>query len=190
MPLSQLITEYGKVGLVALILGSGLIQISPIKINPWSWLFNKITSFFNKDLKERLTKISEDSEKEFDIINSNMKKLEDSLLKITSNFDYTKAQLDGLKERIDTIETTTKNIIDSSELAKVEEARKNILVFDSEIRRKVKFTQEYWNETLRFIDIYEDYCDSHPHYSNTKAVSAIANVKRTYDQCLQNNDFL
>lgn len=190
MTVSQLLAEYGKVGLIALILSGGLIQISPLKINPWSWLFNKITGIFNRDLKEKINILSQNSEKEFDKINSSIEKLEETLSKISCNFNSTKEALGVLTNRIDELENTSNNIIQADEMNKAEDARRNVLIFDSEIRRGQMFTQEYWTEMLRYIDIYEDYCESHPRYSNTKAVSSIENVKNTYIDCLKNNNFI
>ena len=40
------------------------------------------------------------------------------------------------------------------------------------------------------IDKYEDYCDSHPGYKNSKAVAAISISKELYAERLKKNDFL
>ena len=47
----------------------------------------------------------------------------------------------------------------------------------------------YYIEILDVIDKYEKYCDSHKDYENNRAVHAIANVERCYDDRLKNNDF-
>ena len=50
-------------------------------------------------------------------------------------------------------------------------------------------TREDYIEILDVIDKYEKYCDSHKDYENNRAVHAIANVERCYDDRLKNNDF-
>lgn len=43
--------------------GSTLIQISPIKINPWSWLAKKIGEAVNKPLMDKIEKVEEKMDK-------------------------------------------------------------------------------------------------------------------------------
>ena len=44
-------------------------------------------------------------------------------------------------------------------------------------------------EVLTHIDAYEQFCTDHPNYPNSRAVIAIANIKRVYEKRLQKNDF-
>lgn len=44
-------------GLIAI---SGLIQISPIKLNPWSWIFKKIGRAVNEELINKVDKLEKD----------------------------------------------------------------------------------------------------------------------------------
>ena len=43
---------------------------------------------------------------------------------------------------------------------------------------------------LADIDFYERYCRDHEDYRNNRAVHAIANISRVYDERLQKHDFL
>lgn len=52
-----------------------------------------------------------------------------------------------------------------------------------------RHTREDYIEILDVIDKYEKYCDSHKDYENNRAVHAIANIERCYDDRLKNNDF-
>jgi hypothetical protein len=40
------------------------------------------------------------------------------------------------------------------------------------------------------VDYYERYCKTHQNYENSKAVSAIKNVKQTWEKCKAENSFL
>ena len=50
----QFVGAHWQQGLLYLILFSGIIQISPIKINPWSWIAKKIGKALNGELVKKL----------------------------------------------------------------------------------------------------------------------------------------
>ena len=54
MTILDLIQAYWKEGLLYLFLGAGIIQISPIKISPFSWLARKIGNALNADVIKQL----------------------------------------------------------------------------------------------------------------------------------------
>ena len=68
--------------------------------------------------------------------------------------------------------------------------RRRVLDFNTEILRGNKHTEEDFVEVMLIIDRYEAYCRNHPDYRNNRAVHAIANISRVYDDRLKNNDFL
>lgn len=45
-------------------------------------------------------------------------------------------------------------------------------------------------EVLADIDFYERYCETHKEYKNNRAIRAIANISRVYDERLIKHDFL
>lgn len=47
-------------GLVALLTSSVVVQIAPIKLNPWTWLARKVGKAINGDVREKLDEISND----------------------------------------------------------------------------------------------------------------------------------
>jgi len=53
-----------------------------------------------------------------------------------------------------------------------------------------KHTEEDFNEILYSIDCYEKYCTEHPEYQNNRAVHAIKNIERVYDEHMEKHDFL
>lgn len=81
-------------------------------------------------------------------------------------------------------------VLDSLEEEKANTRRYRILRFDDEIRHKVKHTEEHFNQIMEDVDSYEQYCRTHPKYENCKAVSAIRNIKQTWEKCRNENSFL
>lgn len=108
-------------------------------------------------------------------------KLANKLEKKFSVGDLSK-KLDSLEKKLDSLEKKT-------DLNKAEDKRACVLRFNGEIKRGIHHDEEEFNECLGAIDYYEDYCRQHPDYPNSKAVMAIANVKRVYEKAYQKNDF-
>ena len=71
-----------------------------------------------------------------------------------------------------------------------DEHRARILRFNNELLRDIPHTKEEFIDVLADIDFYERYCETHKDYKNNRAVYAIANISRVYDERLQKHDFL
>ena len=71
-----------------------------------------------------------------------------------------------------------------------DEARRNILAFDDELRRKVDHSEESYNQVLADIKFYRRYCREHEDYENDKATSAITHVRETYQEVKNANKFI
>lgn len=56
--------------------------------------------------------------------------------------------------------------------------------------RNIPHTREEFIEILAEIDGYEKFCKENPDYPNSRAVHAVANISRVYDERLQKHDFL
>ena len=127
-----------------------LIQIAPIKINPWSWIAQRLGRAFNADVLNELDELKKEQE-------GTRSKLEDH------------------------IKTDAEN--------RADERRANILRFNNELVREIPHTREEFLEILTDIDVYERFCRDHPDYKNNRAVHAIANIGRVYDERLKKHDF-
>ena len=121
-----------------------IVQIAPVKINPWSALANAIGRAFNADVLKELDSVKKD---------------------LTANVK-----------------------VDDERNA--DEHRARILRFNNELLRDIPHTKEEFIDVLADIDVYERYCDTHKDYKNNRAVHAIANISRVYDDRLQKHDFL
>ena len=152
------IKDYALNILAVLATFSIVIEVSPIKINPWSKLAENIGKAFNKPALDKITSV------------------EQQLKKTNEKLAETNEKLDGHMA--------------NDELQKAEDARAAALRFNNELLRNIPHTREEFFEVLQKIDIYEDFCDRHKDYENNRAVHAIANINRVYDERLAKHDFL
>lgn len=72
----------------------------------------------------------------------------------------------------------------------IDRARSRMLRFSDEIIMGVDHSKEHFDEILKDIDNYEQYCDDHPDYENNRAVLAIQTIKEEYTYCLKHHKFL
>lgn len=147
MNLQTILLSGGGV-LVALL---SIVEISPIKINPWSsfvkWLGRAINA------------------------------------SVIQGLDEVKATQAETRKRLETH-------ISTDEKREADHCRARILRFNNELLREIPHTKEEFIEVLKDIDEYERYCREHEDYANGRAVHAIANIGRVYDERLQKHDFL
>ena len=80
--------------------------------------------------------------------------------------------------------------IKTDEKREADSCRTRILRFNNELIREIPHTKEEFVEILKDIDDYERYCREHTDYANGRAVHAIANIGRVYDERLEKHDFL
>lgn len=128
-----------------------LIQIAPIKVNPWSAAAKAIGRLINADVLKELAEVRATQAK-------------------------TQSRLDE-HIRVDDERDADRH-------------RESILQFNNELLRELPHTREDFIEVLAKIDAYEKYCAEHPEYPNSRAVHAIANIGRVYDDRLKKHDFL
>ena len=100
-----------------------------------------------------------------------------------------KFSVSELSKKIDSLEGKIDSLEKKTDLNKAESKRTSILRFNGEIKRGIHHDEEEFNDCLGAIDYYEDYCRQHQDYPNSKAVMAIANVKRVYEKAYTENDF-
>lgn len=69
-------------------------------------------------------------------------------------------------------------------------ARRRILRFADEIRRKERHSEEYFNNILEDIKFYQNFCDNNPGFRNDKATMSIEIIEECWKKCIKDNDFL
>lgn len=141
------------------------VQIVPIKINPWTAIFNYFSA--PTRMANELKSVKEDI--------SNIKIDADKLAGITQKVEVLNTQISDLNAKI----------LDESEQRKqdrAEDARRDILKFGDDIARGQHLSYEHYTEILRLIDVYEAYCDAHPQFKNSTCVLTIKGIKQAYQQ--------
>ena len=68
--------------------------------------------------------------------------------------------------------------------------RSRILHFGDETIHGVRHTKEHFEQILRDITSYEQYCEEHPHFENNTTVLTSQRIKDIYEECLKTADFL
>lgn len=147
---------------IALLAAASLVQISPIKVNPWSWLW--------RQLGKLLSRCGE----------AVGKALNGEVI----------AELSGIKDRLTELEQHDQRQDKDRGEDKALDARRRILQFADEIRRKVRHSEEHFNNAFDDIDYYKTYCHDHADFENDKARISIKIIEETYDHCVREDDFL
>ena len=155
MDISHILSQLQGVGLgnlvviVAILLS--LIQVAPIKIDPWTRLFKWIGNLVNGDLM---------------------------------------TEVRGIKEEIDSLKKRMVQDEEARDLDRAETARREILIFDDELRIGIEHSEELFNQIFDSIKLYERYCRKHPDYTNHKAVNAVSNINDVYKRVKAENKFI
>lgn len=135
-----------------------LLEISPIKINPWSWIAKMLKLLWRGFCR-------------------------------SLNADVL-SQLEEVKKAQQDTKTELENHIKMDDQREADKTRASILHFNNELLRDIPHTKEEFVEMLSKIDWYNDYCKTHKDYKNSRAVHAIANIERVYDERMEKHDFL
>lgn len=93
-------------------------------------------------------------------------------------------------DKLDAIRDSLEAHIARDDERYAKQCRTRILRFNDELIRGDRHTKEHFYDVLDDITEYTQYCRTHKDFKNEKAVMAIANVKRVYQQCETNNSFL
>ena len=149
--IKELLSANSGTFLAIIAIAMTLIEITPIKMNPWSAIAKWFGKVFNGEVLNKLDKMEQ-------------------------------AQAETRQKLDDHIR------IDDERNADLHRAR--ILEFNTGLIRGLRHTEEDFNEILYNIKFYETYCGDHPEYQNNRAVHAIKNIERVYDECMKNHDFL
>lgn len=98
--------------------------------------------------------------------------------------------IDGLREEMKEMNDSMSDLKMTSNEGLALTWRYRILRFDDEIRHEIRHTKEHFNQILDDITKYNRYCNNHKDFPNDKAVFAIENIKRVYQQCTEEGTFL
>lgn len=123
-----------------LFISSLLVEIAPIKINPWS----AITKWFSK----RLTKDLES-------------KIDENAKLNSTNYTYLSNEIAGIKNDITDLK-------EADELREAMTSRYRIIRAADEVNNGIIISDDHLDQLGEDIDIYDHYCETHPEYKNHK----------------------
>lgn len=159
-------------GVVAVVLTT-LVQGLSKKFKPWSWLARKFGEAMNASMNEKFDALDKkiiDHEKLADQRYQELKKQDE-------------VHYQELKKRNEEQDEKTQH-----QLAL--DARRRILRASDEIRQGIKHSEEFFNDVLDDMTLYDNYCEDHPKFKNHRAVSAEETIRKAQRHCIDNNDFL
>lgn len=78
---------------------------------------------------------------------------------------------------------------ETEDMRNAKAARSRVLRFGDELTHDVHHTKEHFDDVLRDITDYNNYCDSHPNFENDQMHETAEYVKAIYRECLKNHSF-
>ncbi len=140
---------------IGVVIVLSLIQISPIKLDPWTWIGNA----FNKDVLDKMNQLEK--------------------------------RIDKVEEGVDAANKKCDKYSAQREEDKVVATRRRILNFNDElVWRDKPHSKETFDQVLKDITYYENYCDAHKGFCNSQANAAIRNINREYDERCKDHSFM
>lgn len=94
------------------------------------------------------------------------------------------------KEQLDRVQRTLDNHIKEDEDDKARNQRYRILRFYDEMCEHRRHSESHFEDILDDIDDYEEYCNRHPEFRNSRGHIAMKNIQATYDKLKANDGFL
>ena len=95
-----------------------------------------------------------------------------------------------LIEKVDKLEQKIEKIDQDEQLQRAKDARTRVLRFGDELLHDVHHTKEHFDDVLRDITYYENYCEEHPNFENDQMHITVEYIKETYHKCLKEHSFL
>lgn len=164
-----LFKEHGSFWAALLIALSLLVEITPIKINPLSWLAKKIGQAFNGEVMNKISNLE---------------------TKMDNKIGALKTEIGNVNKEVQGIKTDVSDIREEAKEREATNRRARILEFGDNILHGENYSKEHWDSVLIDCSEYEHYCDDHPHYMNNVAKATIKHIKHMYDQHLNDDSFL
>ena len=109
---------------------------------------------------------------------------------VITKIDNVKKDVDSLRKELKDYETKFDDYTEEDMRTSAMTKRRLILEFNDDLMRGEKFSQERWTNILEIIDKYNEYCNDHPDFPNSKALLSIENIQTEYKECQKENKFL
>lgn len=176
------IAALGGVGLLLTI-----IQISPIKIDPWTALWKLVKKglrvvgrSINSEVMEEVKAVRTDLTAEVQAVRADL----------SAEVTEVKTDLSSVKATVAAVQTNVVEMGTANEEQAMISARARILRFGDELLHKVRHSKDHFESVLRDARHYELYCQAHEHFENGVTEPTIKRIRDVYEACLETNDFL
>lgn len=161
----------GDIGIVILLILS-LVEITPIKLNPWS----KMAKWFGKMMStETMTEITK--------IDSKVQELGQKIDKVGKDLDALDGQVKDLMQEVQNNES-------KEEEREVINARIRILEFCDELQEGRKHSKDRFDQVMTDITLYNQYCADHKDFKNNQTESTVEYIIECYKERLEKHDFM
>lgn len=168
-----------------------LVEVSKIKINPWSALFKWIGNLLFSGIRAEMASMEKNMTKEISNVKTEVtKKISDVKTEVTKEVFGVKAEVGKVTTEVADVKKDIGEIKDESREDKAKAARTRILVCADEVYQGVRHSKEYFDNALADITFYKKYCKEHPEFQNDMTVMAVERIEEVYRHCLENHDFL
>lgn len=157
-----------------------LVEVSKIKINPWSALFKWIGNLLFSGIRAEMAEMKKDVTKEISDVKS----------EVTKEVSGVKAEVGEVKTEVADVKKDIGEIKDESREDKAKAARNRILVCSDEVYQGTRHSKEYFDNILADITFYKRYCAEHPEFQNDMTVLAVERIEEVYRHCLDEHGFL
>lgn len=187
-----ILEHFGISSSILVIILASLIQISPIKINPWTAIKNFFVAPANTakeigDIKENVSKLDtkissvEENTKKIAKLETQVETLNINVQGLHKNLDIVNEQLNEVHKNITGVEKRLSTERDERKEEHIEGLRLTILTFGDELQHNGESaSREHFDQIMKVIDDYEDYCDTHPDFPNNQCLMTIQYIKDVY----------
>ena len=168
----------GWITLIVILLCS-LIEVSKIKINPWSAIGRVVGKFLGvKAVSDKV-----------DAVEKKVDTLEQKVNEIQNNVDNLETKVNTLDNKVDNLENKVDEIDKKSDEKDVVTSRVRILRFGSELEANIYHSKDLWDQTMKDIAKYEQYVYEHPTFENGITEPTVMHIRREYQKRLEKNDW-
>lgn len=172
MNISELIQELdislGSVSVFIIVLLS-IVQISPIKINPWSKLLKAVGNSLNHGV---------------------MDKIEERFEGIESRFTRIESAVDNIQTDVTALDAAVSGMDSNIRMDQAVNFRVRILRFCDELQEGRIHSKDSFDQVMSDITGYCNYCRENPNFKNNQTETTIEYIKKVYGERLEKRDWM
>lgn len=174
--LARLVQSNGTGILLFVLFLLSIIQISPLRLNPWTWISRKFGASVTKAMEDEIGGLKEE-------IKALKEQQRQDALEVAARLDNVDAAVGGSMKGMAALANRLEEQVAVT-------ARHRIVRTNDELLRGVRHTKENLDQSLYDIKAYESYCGRHPEFRNHMISLSIENIQDVYRRCMKDRSFL